>query len=92
MAEDDEKKKTEDIIPLQKPEMGVEFYDFIRDLNLGDEIPVIAGGVFGTTINRIKFSDPIRGEMKANIQELDLETELHKRGVDLLSRRGNFLQ
>ena len=85
-----EKKKTEDIIPLQKPEMGVEFYDFIRDLNLGNEMPVIAGGVFGTTINRIKFSDPIRGEMKANIQELDLETELHKRGVEFTEQEREF--
>lgn len=53
-------KSKEEILPFQKPDLGIGYYDFVRKMNLGGVEAVIAGSAFGQIINRIKYSDPLR--------------------------------
>lgn len=84
-------KKAEEKSPLKEPELGIDYYDFVRELKLGDESPVIVGGEFGAVMNRMKYSTPV-GKVYMEMEQPDLKDELEKIGVQLTEKEIQFLE
>ncbi len=53
-------KSKEEIVPFQRPDLGIGYYDFVRKMNLGKKEDVVAGSNFEQIISQIKSSDVLR--------------------------------
>lgn len=53
-------KSQDEIVPFQKPNLGIGYYDFVRNMDFGRVEAVVAGSGFGNIIDQIKYSDPLQ--------------------------------
>lgn len=89
-AEANKGKSREEIVPFQKPDLGIGYYDFVRKMDLGKAEAVVAGSSYGQIISRMKYADVVR----AVTVESDIATivaDMIRSGVEFTEREKEFV-
>lgn len=83
-------KSRAEIVPFQKPDLGIGYYDFVRKMNLDRPEVVVAGSSFGQLMNRIKYADVVRS-VAVESDIATIITDMLRGGVIFNEREKEFI-